>query len=137
MQKPQLLYIVFSLYFNPPTVVSFIRILLVSALNNHFELIITIIERYYSGHYFSCVYTDDLSEAASDLTSEDIADYLRFLKLDEYIKKFEEIDVDGITMLEIDNDTLETDLGVDTAKDRVKIKTKFKWWLRKRMAQKK
>ena len=77
-----------------------------------------------------------MSEAASDLTSEDIADYLRFLKLDEYIKKFQEIDVDGITMLEIDNETLETDLGVDTAKDRVKIKTKFKWWLRKKMAQK-
>lgn len=79
-----------------------------------------------------------MSEAASELTSEDIADYLRFLKLDEYIEKFMENDVDGDMMFDgIDDDTLETVLGVDTAKDRLKIKTKFKQWLRKKVAPKK
>ena len=83
-------------------------------------------------------FTDDLSEAASELTSEDIADYLRFLKLDEYIEKFMENDVDGDMMFDgIADDTLETVLGVDTAKDRLKIKTKFKQWLRKKVAPKK
>ena len=84
------------------------------------------------------MFTDELSEAANELTSEDIADYLRFLKLDEYIEKFMENDVDGDMMFDgIDDDTLETVLGVDTAKDRLKIKTKFKQWLRKKVAQKK
>ena len=84
------------------------------------------------------MFTDDLSEVASELTSEDIADYLRFLKLDEYIEKFMENDVDGDMMFDgIDDDTLETVLGVDTAKDRLKIKTKFKQWLRKKVAPKK
>ena len=79
-----------------------------------------------------------MSEAASELTSEDIADYLRFLKLDEYVEKFMENDVDGDMMFDgIDDDTLETVLGVDTAKDRLKIKTKFKQWLRKKVAPKK
>ena len=79
-----------------------------------------------------------MSEAASELTSEDIADYLRFLKLDEYIEKFMDNDVDGDMMFDgIDDDTLETVLGVDTAKDRLKIKTKFKQWLRKKVAPKK
>ena len=79
-----------------------------------------------------------MSEAASELTSEDIADYLHFLKLDEYIEKFMENDVDGDMMFDgIDDDTLETVLGVDTAKDRLKIKKKFKQWLRKKVASKK
>ena len=73
-----------------------------------------------------------MRKIASELTSEDIADYLRDLKLDDYIENFKEIDVDGDMMFDIDYDTLETVLGVDTKKDRVKIKTKFKQWLWKK-----
>ena len=58
------------------------------------------------------MFTDDLSEAASEFTPENIADYLHFLKLDE---KFMENDVDGDMMFDgIDVDSLETVLGVDT-----------------------
>ena len=78
------------------------------------------------------MYTDDLSKAAKKLTSEDIADYLRYLKLDEYIEMFMDNEVDGDMMFDIDYDTLETVLGVDTKKDRLKIKTKFKQWLREK-----
>ena len=62
------------------------------------------------------MFTDDLSEAASQFTPENIADYLHFLKLN---------DVDGDMMFDgIDDDTLETVLGVDITKDGLKIKTK-------------
>ena len=74
-----------------------------------------------------------MRKIASELTSEDIADYLRDLKLDDYIENFKEIDVDGDMMFDIDYETLETVLGVDTKKDRAKIKTKFKQWLWKKV----
>ena len=44
-----------------------------------------------------------------------------------------ENDLDGDMMFDgIDDDTLETVLGVDTDKNRLKIKTKFKQWLQKK-----
>ena len=66
--------------------------------------------------------------------SEDITEYLCYLKLDEYIDMFREIGVNGNMMFDIDYETLE-ELGVDTIKDRVNIKTNFKQWLRKKVAE--
>ena len=54
--------------------------------------------------------------------------------MEEYIEMFREIGVDGNMMFDIDNETLK-ELGVDTIKDRIKIKTNFKQWLRKKMAK--
>ena len=72
----------------------------------------------------------DLSAAAEKVTSADISDYLRSLKLDQYIEEFMENDIDGITLFYIDDEILES-LGVDTKKDKIKIKTRFKQWLKK------
>ena len=80
------------------------------------------------------MHTDDLSKAANKLTIEEIEEYLRYLKLDEYIEMFREIGVDGNMMFDIDYETLK-ELGVDTIKDRIKIKTNFKQWLRKKVAE--
>ena len=70
------------------------------------------------------------------LTSNDVADFLRTLKLDQYVKTFLENDVDGEMMNEIisesSNDTLEV-LHVQI-KHRLKIKLKFKPWAEKRVA---
>ena len=76
----------------------------------------------------------DLSAAAEKITPEDISDYLRSLKLDEYIDEFLENDIDGNLMYDVDDDTLES-VGVTTKKDRIKIKGRFKQWLRKRAAE--
>ncbi|XP_019863986.1 PREDICTED: uncharacterized protein LOC109593260 [Amphimedon queenslandica] len=73
----------------------------------------------------------DLSAAAEKVTSTDVSDYLRSLKLNQYIEEFMEMEIDGIALFDIDDETLET-LGVDTKKDRLKIKTRFKQWLRKK-----
>ncbi|XP_019860430.1 PREDICTED: uncharacterized protein LOC109588753 [Amphimedon queenslandica] len=73
----------------------------------------------------------DLSAAAEKVTSTEISNYLRSLKLDQYIEEFMEMEIDGIALFDIDDETLET-LGVDTKKDRLKIKTRFKQWLRKK-----
>ena len=80
------------------------------------------------------MHTDDLSKAANNLTIEEIEEYLRYLKLDEYVEMFREIGVDGNMMFDIDYETLK-ELGVDTIKDRIKIKTNFKQWLRKKVAE--
>ena len=76
----------------------------------------------------------DLSAAAEKITPEDISDYLRSLKLDEYIEEFLENNVDGNLMYDIDDDTLES-VGVKTKKERIKIKCRFKQWLRRRAAE--
>ena len=71
----------------------------------------------------SDVSTNDLSKAANEFTSEDIADYLPYVKLDECIEKFMDIenDVDGDMMFDgIDDNTLETVLGIDIAKNRLR-----------------
>ena len=75
---------------------------------------------------------DKLRKIASELTSEDIADYLHYLKFGEYIEQFKENEVDGDIMFDIDDETLKA-LGVDTVKDRIKIKIKFKQWLWKKV----
>ena len=68
------------------------------------------------------------------ITAEDISDYLRSLKLDQYVEEFLENEIDGTALYDIDDDTLES-MGVDTKKDRIKIKTRFKHWLRKKAAE--
>lgn len=78
--------------------------------------------------------TDDLSAIASKLNPEDISDYLRYLKLDQYVEEFLNNEVDGDTMYDINDDILES-MSVDTKKDRIKIKSKFKQWLRKKIAE--
>ena len=72
---------------------------------------------------------DDLSTIAKKLGPTDISNYLRSLKLDRYIEAFEECEVDGSILYDIDDETLKS-LGVDTMKDKIKIKNKFKQWLR-------
>ena len=70
------------------------------------------------------------------LTPNDVADFLRSLKLDQYVETFLENDVDGEMMNEIinenSNNTLEA-LDVQK-KHRLKIKLKFKPWAEKRVA---
>jgi hypothetical protein len=73
---------------------------------------------------------DELSNLAAELTPEDIIDYLKSLKLiGNYTEEFLNLEVDGVTMFDIEEDFLES-LGVDTKIDRVKIKTRFKHWLK-------
>ena len=72
---------------------------------------------------------DDLSAIAKKLGPKDISNYLRFLKLDRYIEEFEECDINGSIMYDIDDETLK-ELRVDTKKDRIKIKKTLKQWLR-------
>ena len=76
----------------------------------------------------------DLSAAAEKITPKNISDYLRSLKLDEYIDEFLENEIDGTALYDIDDDTLES-MGVETKKNRIKIKTRFKQWLRKNTAE--
>ena len=70
-----------------------------------------------------------MSAIAKKLGPADISNYLRSLKLDRYIETFEECEIDGSIMYDIDDETLKS-LGVDTMKDKIKIKNKFKQWLR-------
>ena len=69
------------------------------------------------------------------ITPEDISEYLRSLKLDQYVDEFLENEIDGTALYDIDDDTLVESMGVDTKKDRIKIKTRFKHWLRKKAAE--
>lgn len=74
------------------------------------------------------------SGIASQLNATNISDYLRSLKLDQYIEEFFENDIDGDVMLTIDKETLEM-LGVTTKMHQIKIKTKFRQWLANRPSQ--
>lgn len=75
----------------------------------------------------------DLSVAAESITLEDISGYLFFLKLDHHVRHFLENEIDGNAMYDIDDETLKL-LGVGIMKDRIKIRTQFKQWLRKKVA---
>ena len=75
----------------------------------------------------------DLSVAAGSITSKDISGYLFFLKLDHHVGHFLENEIDGNAMYDIDDETLKL-LGVGILKDRIKIRTQFKQWLRKKVA---
>ena len=70
------------------------------------------------------------------LTPDDVADFLRSLKLDQYVETFLEYGVDGVMMNEIrnesSNDTLKA-LDVEK-KDRLMIKLKFKPWAEEQVA---
>ena len=72
----------------------------------------------------------------SQLIPNDVADFLRSLKLDQYVETFLENRVDGemmnVIINESSNDTLEA-LDVQK-KDRLMIKLKFKPWAEKRVA---
>ena len=70
------------------------------------------------------------------LTPNDVADYLRSLKLDQYVETFLENDVDGEMMNEITNESSNNTLeALDVQKkDWLKIKLKFKSWAEKRVA---
>lgn len=73
--------------------------------------------------------TDDLSNIASKLNRTKISEYLLSLKLSYYVDEFFDNDIDGNAMFDITDEVLES-LGVDTKRDRIKIKTRFKQWLR-------
>ena len=72
----------------------------------------------------------DLSEYASELSKEDIADYLRDIKLGQYVETFKDNEVDGGMMYDMDATMLEEFLGVEIKGDRFKIMAKYKQWLR-------
>ena len=74
-----------------------------------------------------------LRVTAINLTPNDVADYLRSLKLDEYIDDFLDYEIDGIELLDVDDKTLKT--IVDEKKDRFKIKANYKNWLIKKAAK--
>ena len=72
----------------------------------------------------------DLSEYASKLSKEDIADYLHNIKLSQYVETFMENEVDGGMLYDMDATMLEEFLGVEIKVDRFKIMAKYKQWLR-------
>ena len=72
----------------------------------------------------------DLSEYASKLSKEDIAGYLRDIKLSQYVDTFMENEVDGGMLYDMDATMLEEFLGVEIKVDRFKIMAKYKQWLR-------
>ena len=82
----------------------------------------------------------DLSEYASKLSKEDIADYLRDKKLDHYVEAFKDNGVDGETLygmvndrdIGAANDILQL-LGVEVKGDRLKIISTYKPWLKKKL----
>ena len=80
----------------------------------------------------------DLSEYASELTKEDIADYLHEKKLSQYVKTFMDNEVDGEMLYGAVDDVANADtmlqevLGVDVKRDRSRIITTYKPWLKKR-----
>ena len=78
----------------------------------------------------SDVIDGQLSQIAGTLTQDDVADYLRCLKLDQYVETFLENKIDGDMMFDITSEILE-ELGVDINAHRIMIKCKFKQWLRK------
>ena len=78
----------------------------------------------------SDVIDDQLSQIAGTLTQDDVADYLRYLKLDQYVETFLKNEIDGNIMFDITSEILE-ELGVDINVHRIKIKGSFKQWLRK------
>ena len=77
----------------------------------------------------SDVIDDQLSQVAGNLTQDDVADYLRYLKLDQYVDTFLKYRVNGNMMFDITFEMLEV-LGVDTDSDKLMIKGSFKQWLR-------
>ena len=62
---------------------------------------------------------------ANTLTVHDIAQYLRKIKLEHYVKLFTDNDVDGGLLLELTDNDLK-DLGVDNGFHRRKIIFKFR-----------
>ena len=78
----------------------------------------------------SDVIDDQLSQVAGTLTQDDVADYLRYLKLYQYVDTFLKNGVDGNMMFDINFEMLEV-LGVDTDIHKLKIKGSFKQWLRR------
>lgn len=74
----------------------------------------------------------DLNEYACKLSVEDVADYLRELKLDQYVEVFMENEVDGGVLYDMDASMLEEFLGVVIKSDRFKIMSRYKQWLRKK-----
>ena len=82
-------------------------------------------------HFLS--FEGDKRMLVCQLTPNDVADYLRSLKLDQYVETFLENDVDGEMMNEIINESTLEALDVQK-KDRLKIKFKFKSWAEKRVA---
>ena len=71
-------------------------------------------------------------EMARRCTPDDIADYLRSLKLDRYVDAFTEEYMDGNMMLEVDEATL-CQLGVVNDLERDEILTKFKGFLEEKL----
>ena len=76
--------------------------------------------------------SDDLSSVAGQLAPKDISEYLESIQLHDYVEDFLDNEIDGDAMYDMDDDMLAS-LGVDTKKDRIKIKSKFKQWLRKKL----
>ena len=62
---------------------------------------------------------------ANTLTVHDIAEFLRKIKLEHYVKLFTDNDVDGGLLLKLTDNHLK-DLGVDNSFHRCKIITKFR-----------
>ena len=59
-----------------------------------------------------------------------VLDFLQEYKLDKYRTTFEERGMDGDLLLKADDRVLK-DLGVKSAVDRIKIKTKYKTFIKK------
>ena len=76
----------------------------------------------------------DLRAIAEKVTPEDMSEYLQSLNLQKYIENFLDFEIDGIAMLDMNDEILKS-IGVDTRKDQVKMKMKYKNWLIKRAAE--
>ena len=65
-----------------------------------------------------------LEKMANTLTVDDIAEFLKNIKLGQYVQLFTDDDVDGRLLLQLTDDGLK-DLGVDNSFHRCKIISKF------------
>lgn len=83
---------------------------------------------------YNYIFIADLSEYAHKLSKEDISDYLRDLKLDQYVEVFMEYEVDGGMLYDMDDSALEEALNVELKSDRFKIMYKYKPWLRQKFS---
>ena len=71
-----------------------------------------------------------LEEFTNCITVENIAEYLKSLKLDQYITNFTKNDVDGNLLWHLTDDDLK-DIGITKGFDRRKILNKFKPYVMK------
>lgn len=77
--------------------------------------------------YTVCLATgeESLQQKARKLSIQDVSNFLASIKLDQYITNFEEFEISGDVLLDINSANL-LELGVDSALDRLRILVGFR-----------